>query len=234
MRRTTLVMTLICAGCATYVTPGGPARLQDMEATPQAWQRSEQRTPRLPASFALVRVQAPQYRSGSARGQGTGPFSVVPSPELASGNRVQALAEWPQVQGAAPLNLLLLPPRLESLGDLRAAAARQQADVLVVYTLDTAFVVRGRARGPQSVLMASIVPDDDAQITSTATAVLTDVHNGAIYGEVEATARISGLQHAWGASGSVDRQRLEAEQAAFASLLSQAEQVWADIVDQPR
>jgi len=117
---------------------------------------------------------------------------------------------------------------------LRLAAAKLQADVLLVYTVDTSFEIKGRGYGPLSVISLGLIPDRDACITSTAAAVFTDVRTGFTYGVAEATAKASDLSNAWDSSDAVDKKRLEAEHQAFALLLAQAEKTWTGIAQQYR
>jgi hypothetical protein len=92
-----------------------------------------------------------------------------------------------------PINRLLLPPKLDSLDDLRLASAQVQADIVLVYTLDTSFRIQGRGYGPLAAISLGVVPDRDAYITSTASALFIDVRTGFIYSVAESTAKASGL-----------------------------------------
>ncbi len=118
------------------------------------------------------------------------------------------------------------------MNDLRLVAAKVQADIIFVYTLDTTFRIQGRGYGPLAVLSLGLVPDRDARVTSTASAVFMDVRTGFIYGLGEATARASGLTNVWSSSDTIDKKRLEAEQEAFDQLISEAGITWAGIVRQ--
>lgn len=232
MRICVLAVVLACSGCASYVTPGGPVRLEDINRADIAEVVSRKPSPNFPARLAVARVQAPQYKSYSSDSVGTGRYSVVTTQELITEGQFEAFGKWPSVAGVAPIGRLLLPPNLESLDDLRLSAAKVQADVLLVYTLDTSFRVQGRAYGPLSVISLGLAPDRDAHITSTASALFTDVRTGFIYGVAEATEKATGLTNVWGSSDTVDKKRIEAEQQAFALLIPQAEKTWAGIVQQ--
>jgi hypothetical protein len=232
MRTLLLALVIVCSGCASYVTPGGPVRLEDINRADIAEVVSRKPSPNFPARLAIARVQAAQYKSYSSQSYGAGRFSVVTTQELITEEHFEGFGKWPAVAGVAPINRLLLPPTLESLDDLRISAAKVQADVLLVYTLDTSFRVQGRAYGPLSVISLGLAPDRDAYITSTASALFTDVRTGFIYGVAEATAKATGLTNAWGSSDTVDKKRLEAEEQAFALLVPQLEKTWAGIAKQ--
>jgi hypothetical protein len=223
---------LVCAGCASYVTPGGPVRLEDISRADIAEVASRKPSPNFPARVAVVRVQAPGYRSYSSESLGTGRFSVLTTQELLTDEGFEAFGKWPAVAGVAPVSRLLLPTTLDSLDDLRLSAAKVQADVLLVYTLDTSFRVQGRAYGPLTAISLGLAPDRDAHVTSTASALFQDVRTGFVYGVAEATAQVSGLTNVWGASDTVDKKRLEAERQAFALLLPQVEKTWTGIARQ--
>jgi hypothetical protein len=174
-------------------------------------------------------VQAPQYRSYSSESLGNGRFSVLTNQELLAESHMSAIQTWPALAGVVPINRLLLPPKFESFDDLRLSAAQIQADVLLVYTLDTAFRVQGRGYGPLAAISLGVVPDRDAYITSTASALFIDVRTGFIYGVAEATAKTTGLTNVWSSRSTIDKKRVEAEQQAFDGLMTQAATTWKGI-----
>ena len=232
MRILLVALVTLIAGCASYVTPGGAVNLGSISRVDIAEAASRKPAAGFPARIAIARVQAPTYRSYSQEPMAVGAYSVVTTQELLTEAQVQELSAWPRVAGVAPINRLLLPDRLDSLDDLRVSAAKLQADILLVYTIDTSFRVQGRGYGPLAVISLGLVPDRDAYITSTAAAVFTDVRTGFVYGVAEATAKTAGLTNAWGSSDTIDRKRIEAEEEAFRLLVVQARKAWDGIAEQ--
>ena len=229
MRWLLLAAVAAMTGCASYITPGGPVRLGDVNRHDIAEVAARRPVATFPARIAIVRVQAPDYRSRSAQAFASGRFSVMTAQELLSEDDQRAMHAWPSVAGLAPINRLLLPEKLDTLDDLRLAAAGVQADVLMVYTVDTAFRVQGRGYGPLAAISLGLVPDRDAFVTSTASALLVDVRSGFVYGVAEGTAKASGLTNAWSSGDTVDRKRLEAEREAFARLLTESRRTWTGV-----
>jgi hypothetical protein len=229
--RISVLIAALCfiTGCASYITPGAGVRLNDINRADIAEIAARKPAANFPARIAVARVQAPDYRSPSARPLASGRFSVITAQELLSESDMQAINAWPQMAGLAPINRLLLPATLDSVDDLRASAAKVQADILLVYTIDTSFRVQGRGYGPLTAISLGLVPDRDAYITSTASAVLMDVRTGFIYGLAESTAKTSGLTNAWGSKDKVDRKRIEAEQQAFRLMLGETEKTWSGV-----
>lgn len=232
MKFVVFALIFVCAGCASYVTPGAAVRLQDIDRPDIAAAAARKASPNFPARLAVARVQAPQYRSYSGESYGDGRFSVLTTQELLSDEQMSAIQHWPALAGAIPINRLLLPPTFESFDDLRLSAAQIHADVLLVYTLDTAFRIQGRGYGPLTAISLGVVPDRDAYITSTASALFIDVRTGFIYGVAESTAKTSGLTNVWSSRATIDTKRVEAEQQAFNGLLSQAAETWRGIATQ--
>lgn len=225
------LVLLLASGCASrYTTPGGPARLGDINRADIADAMSRQPSPHFPANIVAVRVQAPEYKSMTAEGVGRGNYSVVTVSEAQADEPLKPAAAWPNVAQVSPISRLLLPSKLETLEDLRLPAAKLQADILLVYTVDTAFRVQGRDYGPLSILSLGLVPDRDAMVTTTASAVFTDVRTGYTYGTAEATAKASGLASAWTTEQTVDAKRVEAEKEALAKLVSEAAKTWDGIL----
>lgn len=227
------LLLALCSGCAGYITPGGSVNLVDINRTDIAEVASRKPSPNFPARLAIVRVQAPQYKSYTSDSYGSGRFSVVTTQELLTEDQIESISQWPAVAGVAPINrLLLVSQNMDSLDDLRVPAAKVQADVLLIYTIDTSFMIQGRTYAPLSPISLGLVPDRDAHITSTASALFTDVRTGFVYGLSEATAKLTGLTNIWSTSDTVDSKRIEAEEQAFKLLIPEIEKTWAGIVKQ--
>ena len=173
----TLCIALAAAGtgsCASkYVTPGAAARLDRLRdgaaADAAVVDRVDvltelQRAPaaHFPARLAIARVQAPGYVSHSQRGgsvPGLG-FSVMTVNELLDDEQLSEIAQWIDVAGAAPLNRMLLPDSVRGVDDLRVSAAKLQADMLLLYTIDTRFEVRRKLVLPTGVISLGLAPED--------------------------------------------------------------------------
>jgi hypothetical protein len=92
-----------------------------------------------------------------------------------------------------------------------------------------------RAPGPGKVAEVGarrFIPDRDAYITPTASAILVDVRSGFAYGVAEATAKKSGLTNVWESGSTVDRERVQAEEEAFGQLAEQISKTWTGVVKQ--
>ncbi len=236
---TCCVCTLLFAtGCAKrYVTPGGAADLQEIAAAADQpydpIQAAFTRKPaaQLPAHLALVRVQDSGYRHYSPHCYGHGPFTVITVRDVETDDHVKRIAQLPQVAGLAPLNRLLLPAQLRSQDDLRQAAARMQADMLLLYTFDTKYDV-GDALAPLSVVTLGLSPNQVAKVDTTASALLIDVRTGYIYGSVESTANTEQLANAWTSDAAVDQSRKRTERKAFDDLVAEFEKLWPEVVRQ--
>jgi hypothetical protein len=219
---------VFCAGCASYATPGGPALLASLAADPVSNASFAPPVPSFPVHVNLVRVQAANYASLTAERVAGGSFSVV-TPAERAGRPLKAVSQWPLVADAAQLRPALLPERLATLDDLRLAAAKNLADVLVVYTVDTLFEVDGRNLAPLAEVSLGKPPGERAGITSTASAVLIDVRSGYRYATVNADARLDDLDGAWLTSATLDKKRLETEQQALDALWVEAGKIWRGV-----
>jgi hypothetical protein len=230
-------------GCASYAAPGGPADLAVMGVKPQlAADRAAQtdtslqerfdRKPlaKFPAAVAVVRVQAPGYRSRTAASFGDGAYSVVTTRDVEKDEQFERLAKLDMINGVAPINRLLLPGRtLHSDAELRQAAATLQADMLLIYTLDTSFYVRDMAK-PVSIVTLGLSPNQQARVTTTASAVLMDTRNGYVYGLAEASDSYNRLASAWTNADAIDAARIKTETAAFGKLCDALEKTWGQVV----
>ncbi len=238
-----LVLSLLLAGgCASYATPGAGADLRTFGVAPEV--RLEQTDATIarelekkplagfPARIAVVRVQGAGYKSYTTTGWGSGRYTIVTSRDVEDEADFRRLAGLPQVAGVAPVNRLLL--ETSTLNDdrpLREAAARLQADMLLIYTFDTAFRDRDGSK-PLTVVTLGLSPHKQVQLTSTASAILLDTRNGFVYGVAEATASAGRQTNAWQRQEDADKARQEAEREAFARLTDELEVAWTGVVSQ--
>lgn len=233
------LLASILAGCASYVTPGPGANMALFGATEAdrekltdvSIQAVLERKPlaQFPTGLAVVRVQSPGYHSATATGWGSGQYSVVLTRDIEKDEDFQRLEKLQMVTGVATLTRLLLTERLDSDRELRRAAASLHADMLLIYTLDTDFEIEGHAE-PLTVLTLGTLPNQEARVVTTASAVLLDTRNGYVYGALEATEKHTQMANAWTSGEAIDQSRRKTERGAFEKLLSQFEQTWAGVI----
>ena len=237
--------SVIGAGCASnYTVPGGPADMTAMRAglpahAPRGSVSVSVDDPRVvadpepmahfPAMLAVARVQASGYHSYSENAYGSGAFSVVTTRDVESDDAVARILKLPGVAGVASINRLLLPAELRNEADLRDAARRVKADILVLYTFDTSFYDRDYA-APLSVVSLGLSPNKRAFVTTTATALITDARTGYVYGGAETTEKSDQAANAWTTDDAVDDTRRRTESRAFNKLIGEIEKSWPNIV----
>lgn len=228
MRHLVLLTLALCSGCASYVTPGGPAPLTSWPATPAA---AVVPTPRAPTVVALVRVQAADYSPASATVGAAGErYTVVDDPPADALDLGAQAAAWPLVSRIVALPSSSLASAHESVEALRLAAARGQADVLLAYTLDTRFGPATAPWAPRTPLPLGAPPPAGTRISTTASALLIDVRTGYRYGWVHADAGSAELGTAWDSPQALERRRGDTELTAVRALLAAAARHWSDIV----
>src|SRR5262245_13763437 len=126
--------------CATkYVTPGAGANLTAITSPDIAAAMKTEPAASFPARIAIVRVEGAGYRSYSATGYGRGQFSIVTARDVENEEDFAVISKMPQVAAIAFLNKLLLPSDVISTQNRRIAAATLKADILLMYSFDTAF-----------------------------------------------------------------------------------------------
>jgi hypothetical protein len=239
LKRSFLAICLLAAGCAEYVTPGPGANLERVgltksvrdASTDGVIQKSFDKKPlaSFPASIAVVRVQAPNYSSSTAQSYGNGAFSVVTTRDIEAPDALDRLKKLPMISGIAPIGRLLLPPNFDSDQQLREAAAKLQADILIIYTLDTTFTTEDKA-APLSVISLRLSPNQQVRVNCTASAVLMDTRDGYIYGLAEASDQKNQMTNAWQNDVAADETRRATESAAFDKLVGDLETTWKGVV----
>jgi hypothetical protein len=223
-------ITLGLSGCVSYTTPGGPVDLTGIQSADIEELMSREAVATFPALVAVARVQSSGYESLTAETSGNGAYVVVTNRELLSDSRIEEITGWAGVRAVSPLSRLLIPSRLSSIDDLRAASANLKADVLIVFTLDTSFRVDGKSIGPLSVISLGLMRDRETVVSTTASAVLVNVRTGFVYGVAEATASARQTTNAWNSVNAVDQGRLITENDAFDKLVRELERTWKNIV----
>jgi hypothetical protein len=227
------ILASLLTGCSTYHVPGARADLQAF--APEAIQEAFAAVPSnpFPAAIAAVRVQAPGYtnhylrRHGGTYGKGR--YSVILTREVEEQEQVDRITALPQVNGLTGLNRLLLPQQLDSDAELRTAAARLHADLLLIYTFDTVFSDHDKAV-PLSVITLGLSPTRHINVSTTVSALLLDTRTGYIYTTYEATERESMLTTSWGSTDAADAARLRTERKAFAGLVDSFVSSWPQLL----
>lgn len=240
LRAVFVAVLMSAAGCSAYVTPGGPAELSALGVAAKPDKRRDLTDPfvqsqldlkplaKFPTALAVARVQAPGYRSSTADGWGCGRYSVVFTRDVEKDEHFQRLAKLPRVNGVAPINRLLLVEDLQTDKELRTAAAALQAEVLMIYTLNTVTELDDRIP-PLTVLTLGLLPDLEARVRTTASAVLLDTRNGYIYGAGEATAKHNQTTNAWVGGQALEDSRRKTESESFEKLVGEMERVWVGV-----
>lgn len=237
------VLSLLITGCAAhYATPGRGAQMEMFGgATPQeqalntdagiAKMLEKKPLAAFPASVAVVRVQAPGYKSHTAAGLGDGSYSVVTTRDVEADTDVAKFSRMPMLRGVAMLNRLVIPPRLQSDFELRQAAAKLHADILLVYTIDTQFLETSRTT-PITLLTLGATTTKNMRVLCTASAALLDTRSGYVYGLAEGSSRHEELQNAWKTEDEVDQVRRRLESKAFTELVGELQQTWGGVIQE--
>ncbi len=232
-------------GCNSYTVPGrganfnAVARQSQEVSTPETPTEEtgadiqivhRKPTAAFPSHMVVVRIQEPGYKSMTAQGIGGGNYSVVTVRDIEREEDFERLGELPFLAEVAPLSQLLLPSSFRSDKDLRQAAARLQADMLLIYTVDTTFLNTDKST-PLSVISLGFGPTIDVRVITTVSALLLDTRTGYIYGTVEETVREGATTSAISSKNACDRLRLKTERQAFEEFIAEFERQWPRIVE---
>lgn len=226
-------VALSVAGCSTYIPPGAKADLQAFAPPSIQEGFAAKPTSPFPASIAAVRVQAATYSNYYIRqngGQyGSGRYSVITTREVEDQAQFDRVTSLPQVSGLVALNRMLLPAHLEGDREIREAAARLQADLVFLYTFDTAFFDTDAAR-PLTVITLGLSPTRKITAVTTVSALLLDTRTGYIYSAYEVTEREATISTSWGSSDTADEARRKTERRAFGKLVDELVASWPKLL----
>ena len=227
----------LLSGCATYIPPSGRADLAALSSPSMKESFAAKPAAGFPAGIAAVRVQASRYRSyytereGGVYGQGR--YSIITVKEVEEDADIQRIAKLPQVGGLITLSTLLLPEQLQSDRELREAAARLKADMVLLYTFDTSFHDND-ASVALNIVTLGLSPTRRVFVRVAASALLIDTRTGFIYAALEANEKRQVISNAWESRETADRARRDAEKAAFKALVSEFEKTWPQIIERAK
>lgn len=225
---------VLLGGCASYIPPSGRADLSAISSSSMQESFAARPAAGFPAGIAAVRVQASKYRSyqtereGGVWGQGR--YSIITVKEVEDDADFQRLAKLSNVGGIITISTLLLPETLQSDRELREAAARLKADMVLLYTFDTSFHDND-ASVALNVITLGLSPTRQVFVRVAASALLMDTRTGFIYAALEANEKRQVTTNAWESRETADRARRDAEKVAFKSLVQEFEKSWPAIVE---
>ena len=222
----------IIQGCATYTTPAAGVNISSLADDDIAKLMQIEPASSFPARVAIARVQASGYISRTNSGYGSGRYSVVTTRDIEEEADFERLSSLNMVRAVAPLSRLLLPPNLDSIKDLRLSAARLKTDLILIYSVDTAFHIEGTPLGPLSVITLGFLPNKKAFVTSTTSGALIDVRTGFVYGVAEATEKEEQRTTIWNSQDATDEARIDSERESFRSFIGEFEKLWENTLAQ--
>ena len=171
---------LIFSSCSTkYVTPGGDVKISALADEDISKVLSNKPTAEFPVSIAVARIQAPKYSNYNYNPRETTPtngnFSMILTRESDEEKQLQEIGKLKGIKQISPFNRLLLPYNYNSIKDLRLAAAKMKAQMLLVYTFDTEFIIDAKNYGPQNIFALGYLKNKQVKVRTTSSAALFDV-----------------------------------------------------------
>ena len=234
---TAIVSVALLSGCSSYIPPSGRADLAAFSSSSMKESFAAEPAAGFPVAIAAVRVQAPRYQNYFTRQEGgvygQGRYSIITVKEVEDDADIQRIATLPQVGDLITISTLLLPTTLESDREIREAAARLKADMVLIYTFDTSFH-ENDASVALNVVTLGLSPTRRIFAHVAASALLMDTRTGFIYAAFESNEKREVISNAWESQESADRARRSAEKAAFKALVGEFEKSWPKIVERAK
>lgn len=233
-----LLFVVLASSCSQkYVTPGTSVKISTLADEDVAKLLTNKPASEFPVNIAIARLQSSNYNSYTYRRTDEGPqpvgkYAMVLTRDAEEETAFEKLAKMEGVKQASPFNRLLLPYSYNSIKDLRLAAAKMKAAMLLVYTFDTQFVVDTKNYGPQNVIALGYLKNKEVKVVSTASVALFDVQTEYLYGLGEATAQQTKRANAWKKLDEVDNLRIATERQAFNNLVPEIEKMWKGVMEE--
>lgn len=234
-----VLVSFFLASCAAkYTTPGGSVNISELADEDIAKILSNKPAAQFPVNVAIARIQSPRYTAlGYSRAVYANPsasYSMVLTRDAVEEEVYENWSKLEGIESASPFNRLLLPYQYKTIKDLRLAAAKMKAGMLIVYTFDTEYVIDTKNFGPQNAISLGYLKNKEVKVVTTASAAVFDVQTEYLYGLTEATARKVKKSNAWKKQEEVDALREDTEREAFMGLSKKIEELWGDILEEYR
>jgi len=227
------ILTIVSSCATKYVTPGGDVKISALADEDISKVLSNKPTAEFPVTIAVARIQAPKYTnyrySYRNAEQANGNFSMILTRETDEEKQIQEIGKLKGIKQISPFNRLLLPYNYTSIKDLRLAAAKMKAQMLLVYTFDTEFVIDSKNYGPQNVFALGYLKNKEVKVRTTSSAALFDVQTEYLYGLAEATEEVEKKSNIWKENQDVDQLRIDSEKKSFEKLSREIEKMWDGI-----
>jgi hypothetical protein len=222
-------LLLLACGCAHYRTPGGGVSIPAITDSRIAEALAREPAAQFPAHVIVARVQASGYVSSSGRGYGNGGYTVLTTRDIETDDDFAQLAALPGIAAVGAVNRILLPLELRSVLELREAAAQLHGDIVLLYTVDTAFHTENQLVAPLQLVSLGMFASEKSRITTTCAAAFVDVRTGYVYGVAESTATDTRHSSPWTTEAALEAARLKAEREAFSGALKEITKTWTAI-----
>ena len=228
---TVLSLLLSLSGCATYQAPGGGVPVVDLA---QSGANRDTVNPQpaapFPARILLVRIQASDYATTGSACFGTGQYCVLTDSNVESTGAMQRLQALPLVAAVDRMPPASIPKSLNTIDELRAAAADLHADLLLLYSLDTRFTVDNADLAPLAVITPGFLPNKGARVTVRTSAVLVDARTGFVYGMAEATSWRDQNAAVWATRATIEDERRITERSSFELWQERFAALWQRVI----
>ena len=233
---TLFLIVFLLNSCATkYTTPGSEVKISALADEDIAKVLTNKPSAEFPVKIAVARIQAPNYSNflyNRRQEVPNGNFSMILTREPNEENTIKELAKLKGIKQISPFNRLLLPYNYQTIKDLRLAAAKMKAQMLLVYTFDTEFSVDAKNYGPQNVFALGYLKNKELKVRTTSSVALFDVQTEYLYGLAEATAEKTKKSNIWKENQEVDNLRIESEKESFENLSKEIEKMWKEVYDE--
>ncbi len=227
-----IVCSFLLLSCATnYTTSGGDVKISELTDEDISKILSNKPTAEFPAIIAIARIQAPDYTNYRYPNpnSGNGNFSMVLTRDTDEEKQFEQLSKLEGIKQLSPFNRLLLPYNYKSIKDLRLAAAKMKAHMLLVYTYNTEFKIDTKNYGPQNMFALGYLKNKEVKVRTTSSVALFDVQTEYLFGLAEASAEKSKKSNAWKKGDEVDNLRIETERESFDKLTKEFEKMWKGV-----
>lgn len=234
-----LLISILLSSCASkYVTPGSDVKISTLADEDISKILQNKPSAEFPATIAVARIQAPNYSNYQYRnyrnneGYVNKNFSMILTRDADEEKVFEEIGKLKGIKQVSPFNRLLLPYDYKTIKDLRLAAAKMKAQMLLVYTFDSQFSIDTKNYGPQNAFALGYLKNKDVKVRTTCSAALFDVQTEYLYGLSEATAENSKKSNAWKKEDEVDNLRIETEKASFKKLGVELEKMWNGVLEE--
>ncbi|WP_200761260.1 hypothetical protein [Poriferisphaera corsica] len=160
------------------------------------------------------------------------PYEIA-TPSMVLMDAIESQTEaLPLTSNVGNLNSMLVKKHVKDIQEIREAAAKMNANILVLYTVQSRADERTYEIGPLNLIALGFLPNHHTKGQAIISMLMLDVDSGYVYGSAATTSTTKQLTNYWLISDALDSCAAEAELRAEEKMLAKFQELWTGVCNE--